>query len=68
MQRFVQGYSRDARSADFIFCEREFVISMFCVTCEERKLLVDVRDIATLFSVILRRESSEWWSRLSRMT
>ena len=34
-------------------------LKVFCVTREELKSLTDIRDITTLFSVILRRESSE---------
>ena len=30
------------------------------MTREELELLIDIRDLITLFFVILRRESSEW--------
>ena len=56
----VQGYSRDARLANFPWNASWFVTWRFCVTREEPEFLTDIRDFTTLFYVILGRKSSEW--------
>ena len=58
----VQGYSRDAWLADFIFREmwnRKLVFVTRDLTREEPEFLIDIRDFTTLFYVILRRKSSK---------
>ena len=37
-----------------------FIVTRFCVTCEEPELLTDIREFTTLFYVISRRKFSDW--------